>query len=104
MVSAMLSREGIPHQVHVGSLHVAEAGLIRLHWWVVLEDGQHCDFRARMWLGAAAGVPHGVFVPNADQVYVSQSILRPDQVAIPADLFGLMTGVDFDKMPRLSKA
>lgn len=102
LISAMLAREGIQHQVHIGTLAVADVGAIQLHWWIVLHDGQHCDFRARMWLGAAAGVPHGVFVPNADQAYVTRSILQPDQVAIPAALFGLMTGVDFDCMPRWS--
>lgn len=71
-----------------------------MHWWVVLTDGQHCDFRARMWLGDDSRVPHGVFLPTVGQTYASQTILQPDQVAIPEAVFALMTGVDFDKMPR----
>ncbi|HBP6379065.1 TPA: hypothetical protein L6A07_28240 [Pseudomonas aeruginosa] len=34
---------------------------IPIHFWIQLADGRVIDYRARMWLGDDAGVPHGVF-------------------------------------------
>lgn len=73
-LSIVLQHVGVEHELHVGSCTVEGAGRIPLHWWVVLPDGAHCDIRARMWLGEASGVPHGVFHPGAAQRYESRAV------------------------------
>lgn len=73
-LSIVLQHVGVEHELHVGSCSVEGAGRIPLHWWVVLPDGAHCDIRARMWLGEASGVPHGVFHPGAAQRYESRAV------------------------------
>ncbi|MDD2223676.1 MAG: hypothetical protein PHF42_09580 [Pseudomonas sp.] len=48
VVSALLTREGVEHQMHQGALETPE-GRIGVHCWIRLPDGAICDFRARMW-------------------------------------------------------
>ena len=73
-LSYLLQRDGIEHEVHVGSLAVEGVGRIGLHWWVQLPGGVVCDARAQMWLGRDPRVPHGVFEPQPQQIYQTQGI------------------------------
>ena len=34
------------------------------HFWIMLHDGRYIDYRARMWLGEAEHIPHGIFKPE----------------------------------------
>lgn len=67
LVSTVLSRHGIEHQVYAGTIRrKSESGgadtVMGSHHWV--ECGQlRIDYRARMWLGTDACVPHGVHSP-----------------------------------------
>ena len=36
----------------------------RPHFWIALPDGRYIDYRARMWLGEAEHIPHGIFNPQ----------------------------------------
>lgn len=73
VVAALLSREGIEHQAHQGTLQTPQ-GRIGLHCWVELPDGAIIDFRARMWLGEEA--PHGIFYPDKESRYESLDALK----------------------------
>lgn len=55
VLSTLLTRDDVPHQVAIGSLSVNGVGTIDLHWWIELSDGRVCDLRARMWLGSEDG-------------------------------------------------
>ena len=76
VVSMYLTHEEIPHTIQCGKLAVQGAGFIPLHYWVAFADGRVCDLRARMWLGNAANVPHGLFLPNDDQMYTKAAEFR----------------------------
>lgn len=73
VISALLTREGVRHQMHYGALET-EKGRIGVHCWIRLSDGAICDFRARMWLGEDA--PHGIFFPDAIIRYESRGLLN----------------------------
>ena len=92
-LSQVLLHAGIDHAIHIGSLSVDGSGHIPLHWWVTLPTGQCCDIRARMWLGDAPGVPHGVFLPTAAQHYHSKAMRAPVKTAV---LFSILTSQDLD--------
>lgn len=49
VISTLMQRDGIHHQVCVGTLTISNVGMIPIHWWIVLSDGRICDYRARMW-------------------------------------------------------
>ena len=92
-LSQVLLHAGIDHAIHIGSLTVDGSGHIPLHWWVTLPNGLYCDIRARMWLGDAPGVPHGVFLPTAAQHYQSKAMRAPVKTAV---LFSILTSQDLD--------
>jgi hypothetical protein len=57
-----LVNSGIEHTVLMGRLTSQdESTKTPIHFWIVLEDGSHVDFRARLWLGDSADIPHGIF-------------------------------------------
>lgn len=64
VLHTVLSQEGIEHTCMVGSVVLTESntGSV-LHFWIVLPNGDYIDYRARMWLGDRADVPHGIFNP-----------------------------------------
>ncbi|MGS0567061.1 hypothetical protein [Xanthomonas oryzae] len=77
-ISAVLSRDGIPHVVQTGRLLVAKVGTVPRHTWVaLLASGSICDFRAQMRLRETEGVPHGVFIPEDTQRYTPAGELPP---------------------------
>ena len=71
VVSALLTRDSICHLVCTGRLEIDGVGVIPRHWWIELGDGVICDWRARMWLGEGASVPHGFFEPRDGVRYVA---------------------------------
>lgn len=58
---SVLAGAGIPHSCMQGQLVSASGNdELPIHFWIQLDDGRVIDYRARMWLGDDAGVPHGV--------------------------------------------
>ena len=84
-MSASLTRSILEASRSTGQVHVP------MHWWVVLPDGSHCDIRARMWLGDASTVPHGVFLPTAGHCYQSKATKAPVKAPV---LFQILTSQD----------
>lgn len=59
---SVLAEAGITHHCMRGRLvSMSLRGELPLHFWIQLDDGRLIDYRARMWLGDDAAVPHGVF-------------------------------------------
>lgn len=56
-----LCRLGVPCQAFIGSLVVGDS-YIAPHLWLLVHGKLIVDYRARMWLGDVAEVPHGVFI------------------------------------------
>ena len=63
VLTYLLHRAGVPHQAYTGSLTIKGRSM-PVHFWLVLEDGRHIDYRARMWFGEHDHVPHGIFNPE----------------------------------------
>lgn len=103
VTSGLFTRDGIAHTVMVGRLATPH-GVIAHHWWIDLDDdlaGLRVDFRARMWLGAAADVPHGVFVADAvDADYQGEAISLPFNPTICT----ILAGEVFAHRPRFQLA
>lgn len=57
-----LTNAGVQHSCMLGRL-VSADGQRRtpVHLWIELPDGRLIDYRARIWLGDADSVPHGIF-------------------------------------------
>lgn len=93
-ISTLLHHHQIEHSVHIGALTVEGGGRIPLHWWIVLEGGEHIDLRAQMWLGTHPHVPHGIFLPTHVATYQMRVKPRSSQraacglEAAPPDLGG----------------
>lgn len=96
-ISALLIREGIAHTMHMGSMSVDGVGKIGMHFWIELEGGKVCDFRARMWLGQDERVPHGVFTPPMGCGYWSAGVTDGP---LDAQLFHILCLVPIDQYPR----
>lgn len=63
LITTVLQEHSIDHQVMVGSVTL-NGNVIPLHYWVMVGD-LTIDYRARMWLGESALVPHGIFRQDA---------------------------------------
>lgn len=102
VISALLLRESIDHQVHIGSLEVAAVGTIPHHWWINLPEGFICDYRARMWLGDGPAVPHGFVLPGSGVQYRTERKTQdPSSIALPLGLLSVMAGINLAAYPRL---
>lgn len=99
VISTLMSRDGIEHAIHIGSLSIDEVGTIPLHWWISLADGSVCDFRARMWLGASDAVPHGVFSPQEQYGYSAREIQRSADIALHPVVFAILAERDMGAFP-----
>ena len=95
-LSYLLQRDGIEHEVHVGSLEISGVGRIGLHWWVQLPGGVVCDARASMWLGSDPRVPHGVFLPSPQQIYRTHDI---HSLEFSPLVFWILTGKVIEDYP-----
>ena len=75
VASYILNAKRIDHRTMAGSLYQPDSKqIIELHSWIEIDD---CilDFRARMWLGKADTVPHGLFNPESyAAIYVGDEI------------------------------
>lgn len=98
VISTLMNRDGVAHQAYVGSLSVADVGVIPVHWWIKLSDGQICDYRARIWLGNSDRVPHGIFLPEDHHRYEARAEAR---TTIAPVVFQLLAGMPLSDFPRL---
>jgi hypothetical protein len=64
VLAYILTKEIIEHTVMIGEIidEQTQKGFSP-HFWIALPDGRYIDYRARMWLGQAEHVPHGIFNP-----------------------------------------
>lgn len=72
VIAALMTRDSVCHLVCTGRLEIDGVGVIPRHWWLELDKGAICDWRARMWLGEGPSVPHGIFVPQPGVRYIAQ--------------------------------
>lgn len=110
VISALLQREGVQHEIRIGSVKMLYAGgesTIPYHMWIRLPEGRYIDLRARMWLGIEA--PHGVFDPR-DIVYRFvryETTATADPMDIGDRMFCVLTGYFIDEfmnwMPSIRK-
>ena len=61
-----------------------------LHFWIALPNGDYIDYRARMWLGDNADVPHGIFNP-VDYPKVTYSGSSAELEILSPSLFAVLT-------------
>jgi len=71
VITYLLTRAGISHQVMQGSVTVAGKGTFPLHYWVELPDGKVIDYRSRMWFEDDPSIPEGVFDPTGTNIHYS---------------------------------
>jgi hypothetical protein len=104
IVSVLLARDNVAHDVCIGSLEVQGVGRIPLHHWIELPDGVLVDFRAQMWLGSDPAVPHGAFQLDGRRRYVAfqHAGARYDANHSPA-AFHILAGFPLDAYPRLPR-
>lgn len=68
VISLILSRAGIVHDVLVGNVQMdGSSRIVQPHLWIALSDDTVIDFRLRMWFGDLVEVPHGHFNPESFQ-------------------------------------
>lgn len=86
LACTVLAREDIEHRVFVGSLTIGDQAVVP-HFWI--EVGRFLiDYRARMWMGAAENVPHGVCIKaELEAVYQGEQI---DMLPLSDELFDLL--------------
>ena len=82
----VLSHAGIAHEVYTGYVEYGPVG-ISWHMWLKIacrEGIALVDYRARMWLGDDARVPHGVFLPvHFDEVQYVGEVTSLDVLPLP---------------------
>lgn len=98
VASAVLARDGINHRAVYGSLAVDGIGAIEHHYWIELPAGQILDLRARMWLGHASSVPHGVFHPGPGVHYLARHDVSPRRDRVT---FLVLAGRGLEEVPSL---
>lgn len=81
----------VKHSVMAGHFTVDGSKAVPIHWWIVLEDGKHIDYRARMWGGAHDYIPNGIFNPADFKrvVYTGQAI----DLKVDEKIFKILTEV-----------
>lgn len=79
----------VKHQPMIGHFTVDGSKAVPIHWWIVLEDGKHIDYRARMWGGAHDYIPNGIFNPADFKrvVYTGQ----PHNLKVDEKIFKILT-------------
>lgn len=101
VISTVMQRDRIDHQVHVGQLRIKGVGEIPHHWWIVLPDGRICDLRARMWLGCDPLVPHGLFSPMGPQQYAASASIPLASIKLSSTIFLCLTGFALESVGEL---
>ena len=65
VLSYILTKAAIDHTVLLGEIiDQRTQKAFSPHFWIALPDDRYIDYRARMWLGEAEHVPHGIFNPE----------------------------------------
>ena len=102
VVSMCLSYLDIEHVIYIGGVVVEGEGAIPHHYWVGLRDGSICDLRARMWLGSAPAVPHGLFMRQPGHKYTASAMME----AIPYSevVFWVLAGNNIEHFLQSAKA
>lgn len=90
-ISTVLSKNGIAHEVHLGSVEVMGVGKMHPHFWIKIKK-MVIDLRARMWLGDDERVPHGVFVPKHGVIYKSNFFQSAQAFNLSPLLFEFLSG------------
>ena len=99
-VSTLLTREAIPHTIHVGHVQAhTTGGRISTHLWIELEQGVLFDLRARMWLGNDPSIPHGVFRPTGAVEYISKGVIPSDGFRYSTGLFEVLAEAPLGAFP-----
>lgn len=96
----LLTDAGVAHRMHAGVLDVGGVGRIPVHWWITFPAGAVLDLRARLWLGEAPGVPHGLFHPDAVHRYVGE----PQFGGLPRLVLDIMAGRSLAELPPVPSA
>lgn len=73
-----LALTGIKHTVYVGQVLFQNEVVIRLHFWIALDDQQLIDTKARSWTNDSA--PHGIFNPDHYPDYTYRGVPEHMQV------------------------
>lgn len=89
-----LVKAGIEHSCMCGRLASSDGAKVSpIHFWIELADGRIVDYRARMWLGEVATVPHGIFDPSTFPDWLYQGALVDVPVANAALVAILMAQI-----------
>ena len=65
VLSYLLTKANVEHRAMLGKITDQKTQQrFSPHFWLVLPDGRHIDYRARMWLGRHEHIPHGIFDPE----------------------------------------
>jgi hypothetical protein len=100
VISTLLQREDIEHEICIGRLDVAGVGAIPMHYWICFPDGQICDLRARMWLRDSPEAPHGLFMPSAHQTYTESLRHLPQWALLDSFVFMIVAEKPIDAFAR----
>jgi hypothetical protein len=64
VIHRVLSDENIEHTIYTGRvIYSFNDEHIPIHYWIDI-DNIRIDYRAKMWLGDAPDIPHGIFYPT----------------------------------------
>lgn len=64
VLHTILEKQEIPHAVWIGTIkHLPTDTTFTPHFWITVGD-VFVDYRAKMWLGDTADIPHGIFTLN----------------------------------------
>ena len=81
VLSYILTTAGIEHCVMMGEIVDTKTGQrFSPHFWITLPDRRHIDYRARMWLGEAEHIPHGIFDPADYRVAYNGEAIQFDNL------------------------
>lgn len=99
VLSYVLNQHKVKHKIMIGVLYHKGNKVVPIHWWIILADGRTVDYRARMWAGDVATVPHGVFRQEAfsDVQYVGNH----NEIEVTKKVFDALTLVTPE--PKLIK-
>lgn len=91
-----LKQMKVKHQVMAGHFTVDGNKAVPIHWWIVLEDGRHVDYRARMWGGNHTHIPHGIFKPEDFKERVTYTGQKID-VKVDEKVYKILTEIIVEK-------
>ncbi|HDX8428226.1 TPA: hypothetical protein RQN23_002926 [Aeromonas veronii] len=99
VISHLLSKQNIEHEISVGSLQ-CQSGKIPLHYWITLGNGTLLDLRARMWLGNNDGIPHGL-IKQGEYNYIKKGSINTINDDFLFMILSERKPADFQPIPKL---